>query len=276
MSESQDHTPVLELIQQLHSGQLSPQTLSPDTRRDVVEVLLAENYRPEQIAVILKRADRTIRRDLEVIRERNALRPNEEFGPELAGQLVADAERAITRLKRLASDESLTPTERSQAEYKAWKIRNELTQRLGVLGYVGGDQSPARPTTSRRPVKGPSLEDMLQFAQRRYEIIGKPPVNLRKSTGPPPNEPIPQGEQDEWRKQLLLLDIFTIRVCIAHRRLLELGFDLLKQRALRDGISPEDFARCIKRVGRDIFDPDYDRKLAAEMEEAGVYPYGRR
>lgn len=142
MSEPDNGVPVLSLIQQIQSGQVAPKTLDRSTRQQCVEVLTGEGYTHHAIAQILQCSDRTIRRDLVEIRDRNALVPSHGLVVQLVGQLVTSADRHESLLTRLARDSTASVSERVQADYLAWKVRSELVQRLQGLGYL-----PTAPTT---------------------------------------------------------------------------------------------------------------------------------
>ncbi len=77
--------PILTMIQQIKDGQLDPKTLNKELRQQCVEILLGEAYSAPSIAQILKRSDKTIRRDIDEIRERNALEPDVNFLKRIAG-----------------------------------------------------------------------------------------------------------------------------------------------------------------------------------------------
>lgn len=142
MSARDETTPVLTLLQHIQAGTLSPKALDRDARLDVVEALGCEGYTQYAIAQILHCSDRTVRRDLQAIRERNALHPAPEFVVHMAGELLRDAERRSAGLVRLARDTTASVSERAQAEFFGWKIKSELVQRLQSLGYL-----PTQPTT---------------------------------------------------------------------------------------------------------------------------------
>lgn len=136
MSGAPETLPVRTLLQQIQAKVVPPASLDAETRQDVVELLSAEGYPQSAIAQILERSDRTIRRDLRAIRERNALSPSPELARELVGQLVAAAERHAAALTRLAREPNTSVSERAQCEYLAWKVCNDYFQRLQSAGYL--------------------------------------------------------------------------------------------------------------------------------------------
>jgi len=132
--------PILTLIQRLKDGSLSPATLTKDQRQQCVEVLLVEGYSLSQIAQLIDRSEKTIKRDLIEIRQRNALAPSPELAKQLIGNFLIKVEAHQTRLMRLARGTDGSVAERAQAEYSAWRVLKESIEVLQTLGYL-----PLRP-----------------------------------------------------------------------------------------------------------------------------------
>ena len=132
----QDDRPVLSIIQDLKSGVLVPEKLDKPTRQSCVEVLIGEGYSCTQIAQITKKTDRTIRRDLEDIRRKNALSPNLEYAKQFIGEVVVTARNHHSHLMRLARMPNATVLEKIQGELAAWKVIKELIEKLQTLGYL--------------------------------------------------------------------------------------------------------------------------------------------
>lgn len=132
--------PVLTLIQRLQDGSLNPATLAKEERQQCVEALLFEGYSPVQISQLVSRSEKTIKRDLADIRLRNALIPSLELAKQLVGNFLIKVEAHQTRLMRLARGNDGSVSERTQAEYSAWRVLRESMELLQTLGYL-----PARP-----------------------------------------------------------------------------------------------------------------------------------
>src|SRR5262245_10804348 len=128
--------PILSLIQRIKAGQVVPSSLSAEQRRRCVEVLRAEGYTIPEIGEILKRSEKTIRRDIEEIRDELALRPDPNLAARLVGEMNRHAEVSIARLRRIARETSATALERATAEAMAWKVARDSTQLLQSLGYL--------------------------------------------------------------------------------------------------------------------------------------------
>ena len=139
--------PVIKLIQDIKSKKVAPDSLSKEDRRRCVEFLQTEGCKLAEIGQILGRNERTIRRDLEVIRAAHALSPDPHLAERFIGEMVCDAEISIAHFRRIARNKSVSGMERLMAESGAWKTRRECTEKLQSLGFL-----PRVPTTVRADV----------------------------------------------------------------------------------------------------------------------------
>jgi len=132
--------PILSLLQQIQTGAVNPKDIDKAVRQQIVEALILEGSSPLQIAQILRVSDKTIRRDISAIRGKNALMPNLELAKRIIGDMMMKADAHRTYLMRVARTQKASVSEKSQAEYLAWKITEEQTKILQSLGYL-----PLRP-----------------------------------------------------------------------------------------------------------------------------------
>lgn len=128
--------PILTLIQQMKDGSVKPSTLNKEQRQQCVEALLLEGYSVSQIAQIVDRSEKTIKRDLADLRTRNAVVPSPELVKQLIGDLLMKAAAHQARLMRLARATEGAVSERAQAEYLAWRVAKETIELLQSLGYL--------------------------------------------------------------------------------------------------------------------------------------------
>jgi hypothetical protein len=142
MPDKSKEQPILTVIQQIKDGRLDPETIDKDLRQQCVEVFLGEGYTVSSMAQIFKKCERTIRRDVENIRERNALTPNIELAKKIIGELVTYARIHRDHLMRMARTKETSVSEKSQAEYYAHRVGMELVEKLQTLGYL-----PLKPKT---------------------------------------------------------------------------------------------------------------------------------
>jgi len=128
--------PVLALLQQLKDGSLHARTLSPDQRQQCVEALLLEGYSVPQIAQVVDRTERTVKRDIVNIRSRNAPTPSPELAKQLIGDLFMRTEAHHARLMRIAGSAEGSAGEKAQATFLAFRVLKERTELLQSLGYL--------------------------------------------------------------------------------------------------------------------------------------------
>lgn len=131
-----DEQPILSLIQKIKDGATDPTTLTKELRQSCVEVFLGEGYSISQMAQLLKRSEKTIKRDVEEIRERNSLEPDTDLVKKIAGELIWYAHVHRNHLMRLARGKEGSVAEKAQAEYYAYLIAADLTTKLQSLGYL--------------------------------------------------------------------------------------------------------------------------------------------
>ena len=135
-TSDQTDKPVLTIIQRLKDKTLNPEALTKTERQQCVEALLFEGYSPSQIAQLVDRNEKTIKRDLADIRQRNALTPSLDLARQLIGNFLIKVEAHQTRLMRLARGNDGSVGERAQAEYSAWRVLKESMELLQTLGFL--------------------------------------------------------------------------------------------------------------------------------------------
>ncbi|MFA5146805.1 MAG: hypothetical protein WC515_05510 [Candidatus Omnitrophota bacterium] len=141
VNQNPDEQPILALIQRIKDGLFDPKFLAKDQRIQCVEVLSGEAMTEAVIAQYLKVSIKTVTRDIQAIRERNALTPNVNFAKQIIGELVHKARLHHGHLMRLARNKETSAVAKVQAEFSAWRVLNEMIERLQTLGYL-----PQRPT----------------------------------------------------------------------------------------------------------------------------------
>jgi len=135
--EEREDDPIISVIQNIKDGAINPKTLSHDKRLRCVDFLVKrEGYTEEQAAQILGRCERTIRRDLREIEKNNALTADIDLAKRIAGDVVQGAMTHHRYLMRLARSLEASPGEKAQAEFMAWRVLKEMTEKLQTLGYL--------------------------------------------------------------------------------------------------------------------------------------------
>lgn len=135
-SSDGEHYSAMEILQRIKVHDLDPKTLGAAERRLCVVHLIGEALSNSEMAHLLKCSDRTIERDRREIRDSHALKPDPKFADRIAGDLYAEAEQAIFRIRRATRDPTATPGDRISAEKSCFDIRCHMIDRLQSLGYL--------------------------------------------------------------------------------------------------------------------------------------------
>ena len=125
-----------DFLQRLKNGEIDPSTISVEQRRGYVEILVLEGYSVLQLAQLFKRTEHTIRVDLREIRDKNRLKPSVELAEKTIAELVTYSRVHRDHLMRLARKTDASVSERSQAEFLAFKVGSEMFIRLQSVGYL--------------------------------------------------------------------------------------------------------------------------------------------
>ena len=131
-----EEKPILTLIQQIKDGLVAPDSIDKDLRQQAIEVLMAEGYAVASMAQVFKKCDKTIRRDLEEIRQRHELVPDAGLAKRIIGEMLVFARGHRDHLMRLARTKDTSVSEKAQAEYLAARVTMELVDKLQSLGYL--------------------------------------------------------------------------------------------------------------------------------------------
>jgi hypothetical protein len=136
-----DNTPVLQILKQIRDGVIDPKKLDSEIRQDCVEHLwYVEGRAVAEIAQVLNVSDKTIRRDQDQIRKRNAQKPSADYTLEVFGELLKKATSAHENMMRLSRSPDASVQEKAQAGFYAWKMiqqQIEIAQSLGVAPSQG-------------------------------------------------------------------------------------------------------------------------------------------
>lgn len=126
----------LTIIQRIKDRKLNPRTLSKDEREQCVEALLFEGYSEAHIAQILERSQKTISRDHEEIRQKNALNPSPDLTKKMVGSYLFYSRCHHNHLMRLARRSDGSVGEKAQAEYYAYLVQKDIIPVAQSLGYL--------------------------------------------------------------------------------------------------------------------------------------------
>lgn len=147
MSEVQQHAPndpiepapqrsVIDILSDIKRSALSARSLDAETRIRCVEYLSAEGASVPEIAQLLGRNERTIRRDMDKVRAEHALVVDDEFAPRLAGEFLHEARASIARIRRVTREKDCPHASRIEGERVSMEITDRCLARLQSLGYL--------------------------------------------------------------------------------------------------------------------------------------------
>lgn len=171
--------PVLELIRQIKAGSLAPQKMTAAERQACVMHLSAEGLSVPEIAQVLKRSDRTIARDRKAIQAANALQQNPNFGREMGGVLINEAEACISRMRRAVRPADTPSAVRVEAERAIFAIRSELCRLLQSLGFLDTATHRVEAHLTHSYAELPSFDKLRIELQRLRKVERSDPRAVR-------------------------------------------------------------------------------------------------
>jgi hypothetical protein len=128
--------PVITLLQRIKDGVTDPQILDKETRQACVEAMIGEGVSQVQIAVHLKCCDKTIQRDIQEIRQKNALTASPDLAREIIGDMDCKLRMSTNRLMQLSRGAKGSIMEKTLAEYYAAQVVKMHMNLLQSLGYL--------------------------------------------------------------------------------------------------------------------------------------------
>ena len=134
--QEKDDQPIIGMIQKIKDGAFDPKTLTIDERQCCVEVLLGEGTSVSAMAQLLKRSEKTLKRDIVEIIDRNRLSLDTNLREKITSELVMYARIHRDQLMKLARLKEAAVSERSQAELNAAKVFLDMVSKLQDLGYL--------------------------------------------------------------------------------------------------------------------------------------------
>lgn len=169
LSQNPEEQPILTIIQRIKDNLLDPKLLSKEQRQQCVEVFSAEGLTEVTIAQILNVSTKTISRDLQAIRERNALTPNVDLAKQIIGEYAHKMRIHHAYQMRLARSKEASVSEKIQSEYYASIILNQFIERLQSLGYL-----PLRP----QHMVGDLFHHVADDSERSFDEIKKMVIEI--------------------------------------------------------------------------------------------------
>jgi transposase len=136
--QKQNHEEVSSytILQRIKSGSVDAKALSKEQRQACIESLTLEGYKVSEVAHLLSRSEKTIKRDLQDIWKKNASMPTPDFVLREITEMIEKGKSNQAHLMRMARSETTSAKEKIEAEEKAWQIAKELSERLQSLGFL--------------------------------------------------------------------------------------------------------------------------------------------
>jgi len=134
--QEKDDQPIIGMIQKIKDNTLDPKTLTIDERQCCVELLLGEGTSVPAMAQLLKRSEKTLKRDIAEIISRNRLSPDMNLRDKITSELVMFSRIHRDHLMKLARSKEAAVSERSQAEIGAARVFLDMVSELQDLGYL--------------------------------------------------------------------------------------------------------------------------------------------
>jgi len=170
----------LDILQGIKAGTIDPTSLVRKQRKLLVPFLMAEGQSTAEIAHLLKVSDRTIERDKNAIRRKNAISRDPELANVIAGRLVDEAQTCIQRIRKVERDSDCPPAARIEGEKGCFQIINSLAERLQSMGYLPTAAKKLEAELNHHMENTLSLEEIGFEAQRLKNIDAALPENQVK------------------------------------------------------------------------------------------------
>lgn len=127
--------PAIKILQQIKEDLIDKEKLPKEMRQECVEYLLSRFKSISEIAHILGKTEKTIRRDKEEIDAQRSIKPSVDYSSKLIAELMRKANATQEQLMHLARSDGKVQ-ETSQAAYYLWKAIQEQMKLLQSLGYL--------------------------------------------------------------------------------------------------------------------------------------------
>lgn len=168
----EDKPTVLTTIRSLQRGSMIAKNLSIPDRQACVDHLTAEGYSVVEIAEILTVSERTVARDRKAIQNANAIERDPKLVEQMVGRLLAEAELAITRMRRVTREKTTSAAVKVEAEHRCYQVFSNMMQSMQRLGYLPSAVQEIRADLTHH-IEEPPGYDELQAEIARLEIVLK-------------------------------------------------------------------------------------------------------
>ena len=161
--ESINNLPAIKILQQIKEGIIDKEKLPKEMRQECVEYLLSKFQSISEIALILGKTEKTIRRDKEEIDSQRSIKPSTDYSLKLIAELMRKAEATQQQLMHLARSDGKVQ-ETSQAAYYLWKAIQEQMKLLQSFGIL-----PDQPMRSEVNITHEEEKDVVKLKEELAE-----------------------------------------------------------------------------------------------------------
>lgn len=170
--------PIIQILNQIRNNEIDAADLDPEVRLEGVDYLWMTEGQPTAIiANILKVDERTIRRDKNDIRKRNAKKLSTEDSLEIIGELLEKATSTHEHLMRLARSKEGSLQEKAQAGFYVHKAIEAQIKLLQSLGYAPSKPMQIETAVHHHQVEEASPEQLKQELDELEKIANQKQVN---------------------------------------------------------------------------------------------------
>jgi hypothetical protein len=155
--------PAIKILQQIKEGIIDKEKLPKEMRQECVEYLLSKFQSISEIALILGKTEKTIRRDKEEIDSQRTIKPSVDYSGKLIAELMRKASATQEQLMHLARSGGKVQ-ETSQAAYYLWKAIQEQMKLLQSLGYL-----PEQPMRIEANITQEEEKDVVKLKEELVE-----------------------------------------------------------------------------------------------------------
>jgi hypothetical protein len=121
--------PAIKILQQIKEGIIDKEKLPKEMRQECVEYLLSKFQSISEIALILGKTEKTIRRDKEEIDANRSVKPSTDYSLKVIADLTRKANATQEHLMSLSRSEG-SLQEKTQAAFYLWKAIQEQMKLL--------------------------------------------------------------------------------------------------------------------------------------------------
>jgi len=172
---SEDDGPqTLALLQKIKDGQINPKSIGKKEGKLLARFLKNENKSTPEIAHLLSRSDRTIRRYIEELEEEDAITKDPKLVGRMAGRLKSEAELSKQRIRNSARGNGTPASVKVDAEHRCFQIDCLLIEKFQSLGFLPTAAQKVAAELTYQTEEVYSFEQIVENVKILQQIEGNP------------------------------------------------------------------------------------------------------